>query len=81
MNQERIRTGSLSKTVTLKVLSKLLNQTKSRTSGHVLSNNGLCNICLYAAYTHAQYMYVLLFLVLAVNSDRFQILQSYILLL
>ena len=40
---------------------------------HVLSNNHICQ------YTDAQY--VLLFLVLAVNSDQFRILRSYMLLL
>ena len=42
---------------------------KNRTPSHVLSNNGLC-LC-----KHAQY--VLLFLVLAVNSDRFEVTYFY----
>ena len=50
-----------------------LNCTKNRPPGHVLSNNGLC-LC-----TAVQY--VLLSLVLVVNSDQFQILWSYTLLL
>ena len=50
--------------------SKLLYRT---TPGHVLSNNGLCR-----SAQHLQY--VLLFLVLVVNSDQFQIFQSYTLL-
>ena len=40
----------------------------------MLSNNGLC------LHVAVQYM-LLVFLVLAVNFDRFQILQSYMLLL
>ena len=55
------------------VWSKLLKHAKNRTPGHVLSNKGLC---LCAA---AQYM--LLFLVVAVNSNQFQIVRSYMLLL
>ena len=43
---------------------------KNRTPGHMLSNNGLYHV-----------QYLLLFLVLAVNSDQFQTLQSYMLLL
>ena len=53
--------------------SRLLNHTKNRTSGYTLSNTGL--------YLRAAAQYVLLFLVLAVNYDWFQILQSYTLLL
>ena len=55
------------------VRSKLLNRTENRTPGHIISNSGLC--------LRAAAQYVLLFLVLAVNSDRFQILRSYTLLL
>ena len=47
----------------------LLNCTTNRIPGHVLGNNGLC--------LHTATPYVLLFLVLVVNSHYFQILQSY----
>ena len=69
--QEHIRTGGQIRACMCKsnrspiVQSKLLNHTKNRTPGHVLSNHGLY-LC-----TAAQYM--LLFLVLAVNSNWFQI--------
>ena len=49
--------------------SNLLNCAKNRTPDHVLSNNDLC--------LQAAMQYVLLFLVLALNSDQFQILWSY----
>ena len=56
-----------------KLTAKLLNCTKNRTSGYMLSNIGAC--------LGVAVQYMLLFLVLAVNSDQFQILQSYTLLL
>ena len=40
-----------------------MNCTENRARGHMLSNNDLC--------LHPAVQYVLLFLVLAVNSDRF----------
>ena len=46
VGRERTRTGGLSKSMYLQqklvVRSKLLNHAKNRTSGHMLSNNGLC---------------------------------------
>ena len=53
-------------------LVKITDHTRNRTLGHMRSNNGLC-------LQHAQY--VLLFLVLAVNSNQFKILRSDTLLL
>ena len=47
---------------------------KNRTPGHLLNNNG--------SHLHIQHaQYVLLFFVLVVNFNRFQILQSYMLLI
>ena len=55
------------------VQAKLLNRTKNSIPSHMLSNNGLC-LCIAAHY-------VLLLLVLVVNSTRFGISRSYTLLL
>ena len=67
--QERMRTGDLSKSVNSnRSPSKLLNLNKNRTPGHMVSNNDLC--------LRSAVQYMLLFLVLAVNSDRFQILHA-----
>ena len=71
--------GGYSKSMELQqksvVQSKLLNRTKNRTqTGHVLSNNGLCQHSVHRACHY-------FFLVLVVNSDQFWILQSYTLLL
>ena len=52
---------------------KLLNHTKNRTPGHMLSNNALCLHSMSSTYYY--------FLVVVVNFDRFQILLSYTLLL
>ena len=49
------------------------NYCKNRTPCHMLSNNGLC-LCIVPQY-------LLLFFGLAVNSDRFQILMGYMVLL
>ena len=73
-----IRMGGLNKSVCitpidLVVWSTLLNHTKNRTPGHMVSNSGLY---LYTACA----VHVTIFS-LVVSSDQFQILQSYMLLL
>ena len=56
----------------IEALSLVTNCTKNKTLSHVLSNNGLCQ--------HMAAQYVLLFLVLAVNSLFFFFLELHALL-